>query len=143
MPDMLLDLANPTQARIAARLDQEEYAYFTTVRPDGRPHSIPVCFLWDGASILIFSQPNNVKCRNLAQNPHVSLALDSFRPDMFPIVVEGTAKLIDEPGVDFLMPAYAAKYAPLAQRLGVTLERLSRVYTQAIRMMPTKIRQDT
>ena len=142
MTEALLDLSDPEQARIAARLEQEEYGYFTTVRPNGRPHSVPVCFLWDGALILIFSAPNTLKCRNLGQNPHVSLAIDSFRPDVFPIVVEGRAELIDEPGIGFMMPAYAAKYTPLAQRLGETLEHLSQIYTQAIRITPTKIRHD-
>lgn len=143
MATALLDLTDPMQARMAARLEQEEHAYLTTVRSDGRPHTVPVCFLWDGTSILIFSQPNTVKCRNLSQNPHVSLALDSFRPDIFPIVIEGTAALVDEPGVDFMMPAYVAKYTPLGKRLGWPLERLAQVYTQAIRITPTRIRQDT
>lgn len=138
----MLDMTDPRQAGIAERLQQEEFAYFTTVRPDGRPHTVPVCFLWDGSTILIFSQPNNVKVRNLRQNPHVSLALDNYGHNNTPVVVEGTAALVDEPGVEFMMPAQVAKYTALATRIGVTLQQLSQVYTQAIRITPTKIRQD-
>jgi len=138
----MLDLSDPRQAGVAQRLQQEEFAYFTTVRPDGRPHTVPVCFLWDGSTILIFSQPNNVKIRNVRQSPHVSLALDNFGHNNTPVVVEGTAALVDEPGVEFMMPAYAAKYTALAARIGVTLQQLSQEYTQAIRIVPTKIRQD-
>ncbi len=138
----MLDMTDPRQVGIAERLQQEEFAYFTTVRPDGRPHTVPVCFLWDGSTILIFSQPNNVKVRNLRQNPHVSLALDSFGHNSTPVVVEGTAALVDEPGVDCTMPASVAKYTALAARMGTTLQELSQEYTQAIHITPTKIRQD-
>jgi PPOX class probable F420-dependent enzyme len=138
----MLDLSDPRQAGIAARLSREEFAYFTTVRPDGRPHTVPVCFLWDGVTILIFSEPNNVKCRNLRRNPYVSLALDSYGRDNTPVVVEGAAALVDDPEISFLMPAYVAKYSALAQRIGVTLEQLAQIYTQAILITPTRIRQD-
>ncbi len=139
----MLNHSDPRDARIVARLREEEYAYLTTVRPDGRPHTVPVCFLWeDDNSILVFSQPNTVKCRNLQHNPYVSLALDSFRPDIFPIVVEGAAALVDESGVDLMMPAYVAKYTPLAERTGMSLEHLAQEFTQAIRITPAKIRQD-
>lgn len=140
----MLDRSTPDGARIAERLDREEYAYFTSVRPDGRPHTVPVCFLWDGATILIFSLPDTVKCRNIRQNPQVSFTLEIGRitPENVPITVEGMAALVDEPGIEFMMPAYAAKYAPLADRLGATLEGLARMYTQAIRLTPTRFRLD-
>jgi PPOX class probable F420-dependent enzyme len=139
---MMLDLSEPRQAGIAARLQQEEFAYLTTIRPDGSPHTVPVCFLWDDATILVFSPPDTVKTRNVHQNPQVSLALDNFGQNNTPVVVEGVATLVDEPGVEFMMPAYATKYAALAERIGVTLEQMARIYTQAIRITPTRIRQD-
>ena len=138
----MLDLSEPRQAGIAARLQQEEFAYLTTIRPDGSPHTVPVCFLWDDATVLVFSQPDTAKVRNMRQNPQVSLALDNFGQNNTPVVVEGVATLVDEPGVEFMMPAYATKYAPLAQRNGVTLEQMALIYTQAIRITPTRIRQD-
>ena len=116
----MLDLSESRQAGIAARLQQEEFAYFTTVRPDGRPHTVPVCFVWDGATILIFSPPETTKIRNLRQNPQVSLALDSFGRDNTPVVVEGAAALVNEPDINFMMAANVAKYTPLAERAGVT-----------------------
>ncbi|MFI5274253.1 MAG: TIGR03618 family F420-dependent PPOX class oxidoreductase [Ktedonobacterales bacterium] len=138
----MLDLSEPRQAGIAARLRQEEFAYFTTIRPDGSPHTVPVCFLWDGHTILIVSQPENIKIRNLRQNPRVSLALDNFGRDNTPVVVEGTAVLVDEPDVGAMMPAYVAKYTALAERLGVTMDEIARQSSQAIRVTPTRIRQD-
>lgn len=138
----MLDLSDPRQAGIAARLRDEEFAYLTTVRPDGSPHTVPVCFVWDGATVVIFSPANTVKLRNLSQNAHVSMALDQFGQNNTPVVVEGTAALVDEPGLDFMMAANVAKYTPLAERLGATFEQLAQIYTRAIRITPTRIRQD-
>lgn len=145
MANATLDLADPRQARIAARLVEEEYAYLTTVRPNNSPHTVPICFVWDGTVIYIFAQPESVKCRNLRQNPHVSLAI-FFRgvmgPENMTIVVEGEGELIEEPGVSFLMPANVAKYTPLAERLGASLEKLALYYSQTIRVTPSRFRQD-
>lgn len=138
----MLDLSDERQAGIAARLQQEEFAYLTTVRPDGSPHTVPVCFVWDGSTVLILSPPNTVKLRNLRQNAQVSLALDNFGQNNTPVVVEGSAALINEPGVNFMMPANVTKYTPLAQRLGVPIEQVAQIYTQSIRITPTRIRQD-
>jgi PPOX class probable F420-dependent enzyme len=138
----MLDLSDPIQARLDARLREETAAYFVTVRPDGRPHARPVWFLWDGATVLIFSQPGDVKIRNLRQNPHVALALDNFGAASVPVVVEGTAALVEADAVRAQMPAYEAKYAALGQRLGMPLEQLAQAYTQPIRVTPTKIRRD-
>lgn len=138
----MLDLSGPRQAGIAARLQEEEFPYLTTIRPDGSPHTVPVCFLWDGSTVLVFSPPDTVKIRNVRQDAHASLALDNFGHNNTPVVVEGMATLVDEPGIEFMMPAYATKYAPLAERNGVTLEQMAQVYTQAIRITPTRIRQD-
>ena len=47
------------------------------MRADGQPQASPVWFLWDGTAILVFSQPNAQKLRNLAANPRVAVHLDS------------------------------------------------------------------
>ncbi len=138
----MLDLSDPRQAGIAERLRLEEFAYLTTVRPDNSPHTVPVCCIWDGKTVLIFSPPNTVKIRNINQNPQVSLALDSFGQRNVPVVVEGIAAIVDEPGVDFMMPANVKKYTALAERVGVTFENMAGIYTVALRITPTRIRQD-
>jgi PPOX class probable F420-dependent enzyme len=139
---LVLDLSDPIQARLDARLREETAAYFVTVRPDGRPHARPVWFLWDGATVLIFSQPGDVKIRNLSQNPQVALALDNFGNVSMPVVVEGTAALVEVETVQAQLPAYEAKYVALAQRLHLPWEQLAQAYTQPIRVTPTKIRRD-
>jgi PPOX class probable F420-dependent enzyme len=142
----MLDLSDPIQVRIAERLQQAEYAFLTTVRPDGRPHTVPVCFLWEDGTILIYSQPVGVKVSNLRQSPRVSLALDQTGDeDFFPVVVEGTAELLSESDADLSYPPYAQKYSPLFQRMfgsDFPPESYARQFSQAIRITPTRIRHD-
>ena len=138
----MLDLSDQRQSRMDARLRQETGAYFTTVRPDGRPHTVPVWFAWDGASILVFSKPNDLKVRNLRQNPAVTLALDNVGASSQPVVVEGTAALVESAAITAMLPVYSAKYAALAAKLGLPPDALENIYSQPIHTTPTKIRQD-
>ena len=75
----MADQTKPNNAHVEQRLREEPIVWFTTVRPDGRPHTVPVWFLWDGETFLIFSQPGNLKIRNLQRNPHITLALDGTK----------------------------------------------------------------
>lgn len=138
----MLNLSDPREAGIDQRLRQEEFAYFTTVRPDGSPHTAPVCFIWDGDVLLVFTRPTSVKARNLRQNPHVTLALDNFGRDNTPVVIEGRASLVSEPGVSITIPSYVEKYTRVIEGMGVSWEWMAEVYSQAIRITPTRIRQD-
>jgi PPOX class probable F420-dependent enzyme len=142
----MLDPTSPHAAKIRERLEQAEYAFLITVRPDGRPHAVPVCFLYERESILIFSLPNSVKVRNIRQNPNVCLAVESFGfGDYFSIVIEGQAELVDEPSNWLQYPAYDAKYAALSRRIfgsDHVPDEYAAQFSQAIRMTLTNIRQD-
>lgn len=116
----MLDLNDSRQAGIERRLREEEFAYFTTIRPDGSPHTAPVCFIWDGSAVLIFAEPESVKARNLRQNPRVTLALDDFGRNNAPVVVEGLATLVSEPGVSITMAPYVEKYSRVIEEMGVS-----------------------
>jgi PPOX class probable F420-dependent enzyme len=142
----MLDRTNPLQAKILERLESEEYGFLITVRPDGRPHAIPVCFLYENDSILIYSVPDSVKVRNIRENPHVALALDSFGfGDYFSVVIEGEAELIDQPSNWLQHPPYNTKYAPLSQRIfgsDLVPDEYAAQFSQVIRVRPVKIRHD-
>jgi len=66
-----------TRPKVADRLDEEVVAWLTTVRPDGQPQSSIVWFLRDGDDLLIYSQENAGKLRNIAANPKVAFNLRS------------------------------------------------------------------
>jgi nitroimidazol reductase NimA-like FMN-containing flavoprotein (pyridoxamine 5'-phosphate oxidase superfamily) len=65
--------------------------WFATVRPDGRPHLVPIWFVIEGDRWYVCMQANSVKARNLKANPAVSLALEDGE---HPYVIEGQARAI-------------------------------------------------
>ncbi|MDQ2810081.1 MAG: pyridoxamine 5'-phosphate oxidase family protein [Chloroflexota bacterium] len=132
-----LDLSQTKDAHIDERLRGEPIVWLSSVRPDGRPHTVPVWFLWDGATVLIFSQPNQ-KIRNLATHPAVTLALDNSGQGSDVVLLEGTAvvgKTADEAAA---FPAYGAKYATLMQPMHWTVEVMTAQYSESIRITPTR-----
>ena len=134
-----IDPSTEFGARVARRLDQEQIIWLTTVRRDGTPQPVPLWFLWDGESFLIYSQPNTPKVRNIGHNPTVALQFNCDRHGNDVVVFTGAARIVDDaPPVD-QVPAFVAKYredmAP-----GKEAENMARDYTVAIRVTPTKLR---
>lgn len=134
----ILDLSKKRHAHINQRLQDNVAIWLTTVRPDGRPHSVVVWFLWDGESILIFSKPEQQKLQNIQHNPHVLLAIDDTHNGADPITIEGTATLLDAGVADVTTAAYVAKYGERIKGIGYTPEQMAAVYSQAIRIVPTR-----
>jgi PPOX class probable F420-dependent enzyme len=130
----MLDLTDSKAAHTDQRLRAEPIIWLSSVRPDGRPHLVPVWFLWDGAAILIFSKPAAQKVRNLRHNPQVVLALDSADEGEDVVVLEGRAELLADGAPQSTLPEYAEKYAALMARLGMAVEWHAAEYTQAIRV---------
>ena len=134
----MVDQTKPNNAYVEQRLREEPIIWFTTVRVDGRPHTVPVGFLWDGETFLIFSQPGNLKIRNVQRNPHITLALDGTKQGGDVVTVEGEAELLSEPSRNVVVPAFGEKYASLMKAMGADPERMVADYSQPIRIKPTK-----
>lgn len=139
MTPATLDLSNDKAAHADKRLHSDLMMWLSTVRPDGRPHLVPVWFLWDGATVLIFSKPDQ-KVRNLQQNPNVTMALDDSKEGEDAVLIDGEATLLDAGDIDATLPAYAEKYAAKLASMGWTGESMAGSYTQPIRVTPTRFR---
>jgi nitroimidazol reductase NimA-like FMN-containing flavoprotein (pyridoxamine 5'-phosphate oxidase superfamily) len=82
--------------------------WLATVRPDGRPHVMPVLAVWADGALHFSTGKTTRKGRNLAQNPSCVIALGSPGLDL---VVEGlAAKVSDEARLRRVADAYASKY---------------------------------
>ncbi|HMM42231.1 MAG TPA: TIGR03667 family PPOX class F420-dependent oxidoreductase [Thermomicrobiales bacterium] len=140
MADVTLDTSTDRGRHVAARLRNDIVAWLSTVRPSGQPDTVPVWFLWDGDTVLIYSQPNQVKLRNIAGNPHVALALDDTKGGGDVIRIEGAAA-VDEshPSCDNV-PAYVAKYEQHIIDLGYTVAEFAEAYSVAVVITPTRYR---
>ena len=130
----MFDLTDSQGAHIDRRLRHEPIIWLSSVRPDGRPHLVPVWFVWDGATILIFSKPKVQKVRNLRHNPQVMLALDSADEGEDIVLLEGRAELLGDDGPRSTLPGYAQKYAALMTRTGMAADWHAAEYNQAIRV---------
>ena len=137
MAQAALDLSQPFGVKADRRLREDLMIWISSVRPDGRPHTVPVWFLWDGATLLIFSKPDQ-KVRNLQHDPRVMLGLDNTKDGSDVILIEGEATLLPPGEIDTTFPPYAAKYAGRFQRLNWSAENMATTYTQAIRITPTR-----
>lgn len=50
--------------------------WLATVRPDGRPHLVPIWFVMEAGRCYICTGSRSVKAQNLRANPRVALALE-------------------------------------------------------------------
>jgi PPOX class probable F420-dependent enzyme len=136
----MLDVTTEWGRHAEQRLLSNIIAWLTTVGSDGRPYTVPVWFLWEGNTILIFSQPHKQKIRNLSKNARVTLALDDTKQGDDVVIVEGTAELLDNPEISVMLPAYVEKYGALIQDMGWTPASMAADYSCGIQVTPTKFK---
>lgn len=67
-----------------------------TVRPDGRPHVVPIWFTLDEDTLIFTTWHTTVKATNIRQNAYVSLCVDDETPPFAYAMLEGTATLLDD-----------------------------------------------
>jgi PPOX class probable F420-dependent enzyme len=97
--------------------------WLATVRPDGRPHVMPVWAVWRDGGLWFSSSVGSRKIHNLRGEPRCTLTTEDARN---PVVVEGTAEVVTDLaqiagfladsnakygvdyGIDFLDPAVNA-----------------------------------
>ena len=133
-------LPEDRRGHVEGRLRANLMAWLTTVRPDGRPDSVPVWFLLrDDDTILIYSQPAKTKLRNISSNPRVALAIDVTDLGRDVIRLDGTAE--HAPGFPPAdqVPEYVVKYA---ERIGAafgTPSRFAALYSEALIITPHRL----
>jgi nitroimidazol reductase NimA-like FMN-containing flavoprotein (pyridoxamine 5'-phosphate oxidase superfamily) len=95
-----------SQAR--ACLESTPKAWLSTMRPDGRPHAMPVLLVWVDDAPCFTTRPGSRKGKNLARNPQCVITAADETVDL---VVEGTATRIrDEAGLRRVAAAFKSKY---------------------------------
>lgn len=82
--------------------------WISTTRPDGRPHAVPVWYVWDGRNLYFISDRKLQKSKNLAQQPWIVVHAGDG-DDV--IILEGISTIVkntDE--LNRVDDAYRAKY---------------------------------
>ena len=122
--------------RQRAALEEARVLSLATVRPDGRPHVVPLWFQWDGETIAVFSKPQAVKVQNLLACRSAMVAVGE--PDL------GTSALLEVTGEvrDIASQreasGFAGKYRDSLAGLGVTVDSFLGTYPMLIRLRPTR-----
>ena len=95
-------------------------------------------FLWDDGSILLYSQPDTPKLRNIAANPRVALHLNDVDGEDVVILSGRAAESDDRPAHE--LPVYLEKYRELIAGNGWTPESFAADYSVPVRIRPTGLR---
>lgn len=99
---------NPARWRaIESRFGREQHIWLATVRADGRPHLVPMWFIWLNGRFYIATPSNTQKYYNLVHNQMVSLSL----PDPQNVLtIEGEAHIAQRPIIDTAAEYFYHKY---------------------------------
>jgi uncharacterized pyridoxamine 5'-phosphate oxidase family protein len=90
-----------------ARLGREMTIWLATVRYDGRPHLVPVWFIWLDEKVYLATGSETQKYANMYHNQNVALSL----PDADSvIIIEGEAHVADHKTVNKLADYFYHKY---------------------------------
>lgn len=82
--------------------------WFGTVRADGRPHLVPLWYVWHKDKLWVCVGRGTQKYVNLQKNPNVVLALEDA---VSPVIIEGTASdKFDKATIDDLVIQFVDKY---------------------------------
>jgi PPOX class probable F420-dependent enzyme len=138
---VVIDPGTEKGARADERLRTDGVAWLITVSSDGLPVPTPVWFIWDGESIVVYSQRDKPKLRHIAANPRVAFALRTDELGDEITVISGTAA--EDPTIPSadLLPDYVEKYAALIERLGADPASFAAEYAVPIRVTPERLRQ--
>jgi PPOX class probable F420-dependent enzyme len=79
-----------------ALLEKPALAHLATLMPDGSPQVSPVWIDTDGEAVLMNSLRGRLKVRNIERDPRIAVSLTDPDDALRPLLVRGTAELIDE-----------------------------------------------
>ncbi len=122
---------------VASRLKKELVIWLVTAGAGGAPHAVPVWFLWDEETFLIYSVPGQ-KVRDIEGNANVELHLNSDPEGADVVRVTGTAKVSKREPPAHQVPAYVRKYREQIKGFGWTPQVFAEQYHVAIRVRPAR-----
>ena len=114
-----------------SRLKKELVIWIVTTGPDLLPQAVPVWFLWDGKSFLVYAQPGK-KVRDVQANSHVELHLNSDEVGGDVVRISGRATIPKRFPPATKHPGYLRKYRREMLSEGMTVEGFAQTYLYPI-----------
>jgi len=96
---------------VAEQMTNAEYYWLSSVRPNGQPHVVPRWGAFIDNKFYYDGSPETRHARNISENPHVTLHLESGYQV---VIMEGTSKPAGKPGPELakkLSQVITNKYA--------------------------------
>ena len=103
---------------VESRLKKDVVIWLVTAGPDRRPQSVPVWYVWDGSSFLIYARPG-IKVSHIKANPYVELHLNTDETGDEVIRASGYATIPKSQRPAHKEPAYLRKYRSHILGLGI------------------------
>lgn len=78
-------------------LERERVCRVATTDPQGQPHVVPVCHVWDGRKLYFAADAGSQKVQNLKANPRVAVVVDVYTEDwgrLAGVLVQGRARVL-------------------------------------------------
>jgi PPOX class probable F420-dependent enzyme len=82
----------------AAFVALQRDCFLATVRPDGRPHVVPIGTVLDLDRLVFATERDTQKVRNIERDPAVAICFDEYHEDwsqLVQVIVEGEAYILD------------------------------------------------
>jgi len=112
-------------------LETARVARLATIAPDGAPHAVPICPLFEKGHFFLGTDRETVKVRNLRANARVALVFDDYTEDwrhLRGVLVEGEARVVTGRAFRSVRTRLYRKFsqyeaiAPLTDREAVAIE---------------------
>ena len=99
-------------------LSEPHIAVVATSGPKGKPHAMPIWYLWRDGAVLFHTGADSKKMRNLRADPRISIVVDSKTAPYKAVVIDGTASgeagdraLAEEIAIHYLGERAGRRYA--------------------------------
>jgi len=138
----VFDAAVPAHAMALQKLDTDLIMWLVTVRPDGRPHAVPVWFYPHDGRLLVFSEPEAAKVRHVRAGSPVQVHLESGAFGNEIVVLDMAAEVSDRSTSEWLplfRDAYATKYAAAITDYGMALDDIAARFSTVLVLTPTRL----
>lgn len=89
------------------RLITDRNIWLATTRSNGKPHLIPIWFVWVDQRFYICTGGKSVKAHNLRRAAHASVALENGNQ---PLIAECSVAFLSKPWPSAVTAAFQAKY---------------------------------
>jgi PPOX class probable F420-dependent enzyme len=134
---MFVPSAPDKRTHVQQRLTDDLIAWMSTVGTEGRPHSVPVWFLFSSdGTFVVYSQPGKRKLDAIRSNPYVALGLDVTSVGKDVVRVEGSASVDNDLPQASEHAQFRAKYADLAANTFGEFDRFSQMFSVPILITP-------